>query len=161
MSCRGNRIGFMNTNGTSHGATVNPYASFSRDDQSLCTTFKRVAAWASLILGVLFVLTGMIQGFNREAASTMMLGALFIFPALWWFRCQLEDEARLKEYKEALKAQRDIEPWLTDEDRRLLGIIAAIEPPQRIKRQWPMVGMICLAILLIAPQVGGFAADQL
>lgn len=149
----------MNSNGTSHGAAANPYASLNQNGKSLGTTFKRIAAWASLILGVLFVITSMPQGFNREAASTMMLGAVFIIPALWWFRCQQEDEARLKEYEEAFKAQREIEPWLTDEDRRLLGTTAAIEPPQTVKRHWPIVAMICLAIFLIAPQVGGYGAS--
>lgn len=110
-------------------------------------TWKKVLAWATIILGLVFMLGGAF-GTNgdedrfQSALAGILFGGAFILPGAWWLHCEKRDRAA---HAQAAQHAANYQ-LLTETDRVMLG-----EPPaaEKVKRHWPAVAIASVVALFI------------
>ncbi len=110
-------------------------------DQHKPPIWKTALAWASIILGVIFILGGVFGGNGaRFVIGGLLFGGAICTPGLWWMYCEKRDKAA----REAAAQHAANYSLLSETDRALLG-----EPPaaEKMPRRWPVISIASIVAL--------------
>lgn len=124
-------------------ATTNTHQKYTKKNNTFL--------WVGVVFAIMCIIAGL-GSFTDSVALAfgyIMAGAGIALACGWPLYCRYEDKKALLQWKQEKATNRDLENYLTDEDRALLNGISINNPPAPVSRRWKIVGPVA-AVLIIA-----------
>ena len=112
-------------------------------------SWPKVLAWVGLVFGAIALLGSVVGGETENRLSGSLASIAILIPSAWWFFCEKRDHERRDTYETSVRRNEELTRYLGPQDQVILDGMGEVEPPKKINRRWPLVGMTSFILFLL------------